>query len=77
MHSPGPVLQLLPSSWWGMQPGAAGEGTIGRASMDSTVSPTLADLQMFSLMDYDQANTLYGSINSPLRETRLFLYHYS
>lgn len=69
MHSPGPVLQLLPSSWWGMQPGAAGEGTMGRASMDSTASPTSADLQMSSLMDCDQANTLYSYINSSLRET--------
>lgn len=76
MHSPGTVLQLLPSSWWGMQPGAptgrAGGGTMG--CIDSTASPTSADLQMSSLMDCDQANTLYGSVHSSLRETRHYFF---
>lgn len=60
-----------------MQPeapaGLAGGGTIGKASMDSMVSPALADLHMSSLMGHDQGNMLYGSINSPLRKTTLFI----
>lgn len=78
MHSHGPVLQLLPSSWQGMQPGAqtgcAGGDTVRRASTDSMVSPTSAHLQMSSLMDREQANALYGSINSCLRETWYYIF---
>lgn len=47
---------------------------MGRANMDSTVSPTSADLQMSSLTDRDQAKTLYGSANSSLRETRHYFF---
>lgn len=54
----------------GAPTGHAGESTVGRACMDSTVSPTSADLQMSSLMDRDRANT----INSSMRETWHYLF---
>lgn len=47
---------------------------MGRVSMDSTVSPTSADLQMSSIMDRDQADTLYGSVKSSLREKRHYYF---
>ena len=39
-----------------------------------TVSPASADLQMTSLMDHDQPNTLCGFINSSLREIRHYFF---
>lgn len=60
---PGPVLQLLPSRCFGMQPGPQasheGGGIMGRTSMDSTVSPASADLQMPSLTDFFFRKTHY------------------
>lgn len=63
---PGPVLQLLSSRCFGMQPWR--RGIMGRTSIDSTVSPTSADQQIPSLMDFDQENILCGSVNVSLRE---------
>lgn len=47
---------------------------MGRTSMDSIVSPASADLQMPSLMDWDQENTLYGSVNVSLRESQHYCF---
>lgn len=75
---PGPVLQLLPSRCFGMQPGSLasheGGGIMRRTSMDSIVSPASADLQMPSLMDWDQEITLYGSVNVSLRESQHYCF---
>lgn len=48
-------------------------GIMGRTTMDSRVSPTSADLQMPSLMDSDQENTLYG-VNTSLRELQHYFF---
>lgn len=42
--------------------------------MDSTVSPASADLQMPSLMDSDQENTLCGCVNASLREPQHYFF---
>lgn len=47
---------------------------MGRTSMDSTVSPASADLQMPSLRDFDQENTLCGSANASLREPQHYFF---
>lgn len=48
---------------------------MGRTSMDSTVSPASADLQMPSLTDFFfQENTLYGSVNASRREPQHYFF---
>lgn len=64
--------QMLWNAAWA--PGQSWRGIVGRTSMDSTVSAPSADPQMPSLTDFDQENTLCGSVNASLRELQHYFF---